>query len=321
MRTPLFWKQKNTLSTLLLPLGWVYALVTKLRIKRTRPYKAARPVICVGNLTAGGSGKTPVSLSLAGLLKDMGFHPAFITRGYGGKIKNIMVDPSRHTAELAGDEPMLLAAAAPTFINPDRARAAQTAISQAEADVLIMDDGFQNPGLFKDLSFLVFDGAYGIGNGRVIPAGPLRETCAEGLKRAQALIILGPDKSGIAALNPELPVFYAQTEPLAPKVKNRKALAFAGIGHPQKFYQSLAQAGVTIDKTVDFPDHHFYTREEILKLISEAAASDLVLYTTSKDYVKIPADLQSHFEVLEIKINWQDPARLRKFLQDRLAAL
>ncbi len=321
MRTPLFWKQKNTLSTLLLPFSFIYALVTKLRIKRMQPYKASRPVICVGNLTAGGNGKTPVSLSLAGLLQDMGLRPAFITRGYGGKIKNIMADPTRYSAEQTGDEPLLLAAAAPTIINPDRAAAAQMAISQAGADVLVMDDGFQNPGLFKDLSFLVFDGAYGIGNGRVIPAGPLRETCEEGLKRAQALIIMGPDKSGIASLNPELPVFYAQIEPLAPKVNNCKALAFAGIGHPQKFYQSLRESGITVCKTVDFPDHHFYTREETLKLISDAAASDLVLYTTSKDYVKIPADLRPHFKVLEIKINWQDPAGLKKFLQDKLAAL
>ena len=313
MKTPNFWKQNNWLSNILLPLSTIYATATKLRIKLHSPYKAKCPVICIGNLTAGGTGKTPVSLSVVEMLQNMGKKPFFISRGYGGRIHNVMVNKQVHTPQQVGDEPLLLAEQAPTVVNPDRATAAQMAIAHG-ADCLVMDDGFQNPGLYKNISFLVFDGNYGIGNGRVIPAGPLRETLDSGLKRAQAVIILGDDKTNIAS-KINLPIFYGKITEQQPENTSRPVLAFAGIGHPEKFYNSLAKCGLNVVKTHNFPDHYFYTRAELNKLIEYAKKHDLDIYTTSKDFVKIPLSLQKEFKVLQIKVRWQNPDKLKDFLQ------
>lgn len=313
MKTPNFWKQNNWLSNILLPLSTIYATATKLRIKLHSPYKAKCPVICIGNLTAGGTGKTPVSLSVAEMLQNMGKKPFFISRGYGGRIHNVMVNKQVHTPKQVGDEPLLLAEQAPTVVNPDRATAAQMAIAHG-ADCLVMDDGFQNPGLYKNISFLVFDGNYGIGNGRVIPAGPLREPLDNGLIRAQAAIILGEDKTNIAS-KINLPIFYGKITEQQPENTSRPVLAFAGIGHPEKFYNSLAKCGLNVVKTHNFPDHYFYTRAELNKLIEYAKKHDLDIYTTSKDFVKIPLSLQKEFKVLQIKVRWQNPDKLKDFLQ------
>lgn len=312
MKTPKFWAEKSFVSTVLTPLGWLYGAATFLRFKVVKPFRASCPVICVGNLTAGGTGKTPVSLALAQILKSEGKNPFFLTRGYGGKIKNILVDPALHSAEQVGDEPLLLAEAAPVAVNPDRAAGARLACA-AGADCLIMDDGFQNPGLYKNLSFLVFDGKYAAGNEKIIPAGPLRESFNGGLARAQALIVIGEDRYKLAQ-RVNLPVFYADIEEVKPEKCDKGVLAFAGIGHPAKFYDSLQKCGVNVVRTVDFPDHHFYTRSELMHLIEMASEKNLDLFTTSKDYVKIPTDLRHNFRVLPIRIVWQNEEELRKFI-------
>lgn len=312
MKTPEFWKEKNLLSESLAPLGCLYAGATFLRFKLSMPYKASKPVICVGNLTAGGTGKTPVSLSIAKMLKDAGKNPFFLSRGYGGTIHNVIVNKMVHTPAQVGDEPLLLSECAPVAVNPDRAAGAKLAIAHG-ADCLVMDDGFQNPGLHKDLSFLVFDGAYGIGNGYALPAGPLRENFEQGIKRAQAVIILGEDKTGIAA-KVKLPVFYGKITEEKPLRENRDILAFAGIGHPEKFYASLEKCGFNLAETHNFPDHHPYTVKELQKLIDLAAKKKLDLYTTSKDYVKIPFSLQKHFHVLNISVSWEEHNALQDFI-------
>jgi tetraacyldisaccharide 4'-kinase len=312
MKTPQFWYRKNITARLLLPLGLVYSLITALRLKWAKPYQAPVPVICVGNLTAGGSGKTPVSLALAKMLVSGGKKPYFLTRGYGGKVKDVCVDVKIHTAAEVGDEPLLLACQAPVVVNPDRGKGARTAL-QNGADCLIMDDGFQNPTLEKNLSFLVFDGSVGVGNGYPIPAGPLRETFRSGLRRAQAVIILGEDKFSLASQT-DLPVFYASVRPVRPQQKAGKILAFAGIGRPQKFYDSLAECGLDVVWTQDFPDHHAYTRAELEDLLTRAKRDHLTLMTTSKDLVKIPLDLRAFFNVLEIEVVWKDENALRAFL-------
>lgn len=314
MKTPKFWTDKGLISTILTPLGWLYGAATTIRFKSCKPFQVPCPVICVGNLTAGGTGKTPVSLAVAKLLKNKGKNPFFITRGYGGKIKNVIVDTGRHTAKQVGDEPLLLAAEAPVAVNPDRGAAARLACA-AGADCLIMDDGFQNPNLHKDLSFLVFDGKYGAGNGRIIPAGPLRESFKAGLSRAQALIIIGEDRHKLAQKS-QLPVFYADIEEIKPQETGKKVLAFAGIGHPSKFYNSLQKCGMKIAQTADFPDHHFYTRAELQSLLDTAFKEDLEIYTTSKDYVKIPADMRTYFQVLPIRIVWRNQKELESFINN-----
>lgn len=312
MKTPDFWSKSGVLSAVLQPLGKLYATATAMRLKNHTPYKAKCPVICIGNLTAGGTGKTPVSLAIAEILHQAGKNPYFISRGYGGKLKNIVVDGLIHTPQQVGDEPLLLSKAAPTVINPDRGEAAKTAMAHG-ADCLVMDDGFQNPTLHKDISFLVFDGNYGIGNGRVIPAGPLREPFNTGIKRAQAIIVLGDDKQHIASKT-NLPVFYGKIEEEQPQINNHDIMAFAGIGHPEKFYASLKKCGFNLKKTFNYPDHHFYTVAELNSLVNYARKNNLDIYTTSKDFIKIPPALQTEFKVLNIKIKWQNEPELQKFL-------
>ena len=313
MRTPTYWKNKNIISSLLLPLGWLYGLATALRLALTKPQKVKAKVICIGNITAGGTGKTPVSVAIAALLKQNGLNPWFVTRGYGGTRQDVIVNPAEHAAAEVGDEPLLLAREASVVVNKQRWLGAQKAIANGD-DCIIMYDGFQNPALHKDLSFIVIDGAVGFGNRCCIPSGPLREFLSAGLKRADAAIIIGQDKTNLSGLLKDLPVFHGSITPVEPLRDNLNVIAFAGIGRPQKFYRSLQELGFNLIKTVDFPDHHFYTEGELKQLISEAEEKQAVLYTTAKDYVKIPAALRNRFRVLEITITWREPELLTQFL-------
>jgi len=285
MKTPKFWNEKGLISLLLTPLAAVYGMATQRRIRRGRSYHSSAKVICVGNITAGGVGKTPVAIMLAKKYQAEGKKVFFITRGYKGKLKNILVDLKTHTAAETGDEARLLAGVAPTIIAPKREVGAKMA-EMMGAEVLIMDDGFQNPGLYKDESWLVFDGTVGIGNGRIIPSGPLRETLADGEKRANYILIMGEDKTGLAK-RCSLPVYFGKLEPEPLTLPNRRVLAFAGIGHPEKFYQTLRELGVEVVKTHDFPDHYAYSEADIIALSEEAERDGLALITTEKDWVKL----------------------------------
>ncbi len=319
MKTPNHWQNKGLCARLLLPAGMLYSAATSLRLKIKQPRKVSVPVICIGNLTAGGTGKTPTAAAMAELLRECGKKPAFVSRGYGGRLCGVMVDPKTHRASDVGDEPLLLAREAPVSINPDRFAAALKAIENG-ADALIMDDGFQNPGLFKDLSFLIFDGAFGIGNGLPVPAGPLRENFSAGIKRAQAAVIIGEDRHNLVEKIKDIPVFKARIVPELPALVSDKVIAFAGIGRPEKFYNSLREKGIEPVATADFPDHHFYTRQELEKLLEQARRQNAELITTAKDFVKIPPEMQPGFKVLEIKIEWEDKNKIRDFVAARLAA-
>jgi len=316
MKTPSYWASPNLLATLLLPLGKVYAAATALRMRK-KPRKADKPVICIGNLTAGGTGKTPTATAIAKLLQKKGFNPYFVSRGYGGTLQNVIVNPQQHSAKEVGDEPLLLSRQAKVSINAERYLAAQKAIADG-ADVIIMDDGFQNPTLFKDISLLVFDGSFGLGNGYPVPAGPLRENIQDGLKRADAAIILGQDRFMLCQKLQQIPTFYGRIIPQKPQDTSRRAIAFAGIGRPEKFYASLQECNIKLCQTVNFPDHHFYTASELNDIISKARELDADIYTTAKDYVKIPLDMQSRFKVLEIEIEWENPSEFETFLLTRL---
>lgn len=313
MRTPTHWKNKNILSFLLWPLGCLYGLATALRLWLKTPHKVEAKVICVGNLTAGGTGKTPVAVSLAVLLQQLGRKPYFVSRGYGGRLKGLQVVPDRHSAADVGDEPLLLARQAPVIINPDRYTGALMA-EQDGADYIIMDDGFQNPSLYKDISFVVIDGNVGLGNGFCIPAGPLREFKTAGLHRANAIILIGEDKFNLAGSFGKLPVFKGKIKPVSPSPLTYDIVAFAGIGRPGKFYQSLTDCGFKIVASKDFPDHHFYTETELEELLELGKKHKAPVYTTAKDFVKIPGRLQNKFKVLEITIEWENPAELTNFL-------
>ena len=317
MRTPKYWSKKCFVATVLRPFGEVYALVTKLRNKYQKSKHVNIPVVCVGNLTAGGSGKTPVALSIMYMMKKKYHNPMFVTRGYGGKLNNVIVDRQENTAEQVGDEPLLLSRLAPTVVNSNRYKAAVRAFEEG-ADAIVMDDGFQNPTLVKDLSFLVFDGSFGIGNELCVPAGPMREKFDNGLKRADAVIILGEDKQNLQMMISGLPVFHGKVVPLSKPDFNRNVIAFAGIGHPQKFYDTLLAMGADLIATRDFSDHHKYTEEELQSLIDFAKDTSSDLYTTTKDYVKIPYHMRAEFKVLEIGIKWAEESKLFEFICSRL---
>jgi tetraacyldisaccharide 4'-kinase len=298
MREPRFWYPPRRgaapllPSRLLAPAGWLYGFAGHIRHRRATPERAAVPVICIGNLTAGGTGKTPVALTIAERLMGAGEKVHFLTRGYGGRERGpIRVDPARHSAADVGDEPLLLAAVAPTWVSGRRPEGAAAAI-RGGAEIIVMDDGFQNPHLAKDFSILVVDAATGIGNGRLIPAGPLRERVDDALERAHAIILNGRGHAadGIAARARArgLPVFNAITRPASPPdFGGLPLLAFAGIGRPEKFYRTLADLGAEVAGTVDFADHHMYTESDALRLLVRARESGARLITTEKDAARL----------------------------------
>ena len=321
MRAPEFWRRKGSpLGAFLTPLGWGYGLATRLRLTLANPFKAAVPVLCVGNLVAGGAGKTPVTLSLGKRLMDQGRKVHFLSRGYGGSQTGpLRVDPDSHRAVDVGDEALLLAAAAPTWISRDRALGVRAAAEGT--DLIIMDDGFQNPSVVKDLSLLVVDGGFGFGNGRMIPAGPLREPVAPALGRAGALVVIGEDEAGIAnrpdVLTAGLPVLKAGVEP-GPEAKGLKGnpvIAFAGIGSPEKFFDTLRRIGCNVVDVHAFRDHGPYSAGDIRGLKTEAGKRKAALVTTEKDFQRLPENERDSIRVLTITLQWADEASLDAVLR------
>jgi tetraacyldisaccharide 4'-kinase len=318
-QAPEFWAKPGLVSDLLAPLGWAFGAAGAARRAMTQATRVSVPTVCVGNLTAGGAGKTPVALSLAQLFQARGKHPHILSRGYGGSLKGpLQVDPARHSASEVGDEPLLLAAAAPCWIGADRLASARAAIA-AGADLLLLDDGFQNPALHYDVALVVIDGGYGIGNGHVLPAGPLREPVATALKRASAVILIGA-KATTLDLH-DLPVLAAWLAPVAAdEFKDARVFGFAGIGRPEKFFASLREAGAELVWTRDFPDHHSYSDGELVALEAAAKAKNARLVTTEKDWVRLPLSWREKTRALKVALRWDDTAALERVLAPALEA-
>jgi tetraacyldisaccharide 4'-kinase len=331
MREPAFWWREAGLAAgALAPLAMIYRAVAAARL-RSRGVRAGVPVVCIGNFTVGGAGKTPAALAVAGMLAAAGERPVFLSRGYGGTLTGVRVDPSRHSASEVGDEPLLLARAAPAIVAGDRVAGADLAVA-AGASVIVMDDGFQNPSLAKDFSLIVVDARRGVGNGRVIPAGPLRAPLAAQLARSDVLLVIG---SGAAAADVvkeararDVPVFTAHLRPDPGFVAARRegrVLAFAGIGDPEKFFATLAAAGIAIGATRSFPDHHRYTRAEAQALCDEAERAGFALVTTEKDLARINGHdelmlLAAHAHALPVTLAFEREDAFKTLLLDRLAA-
>lgn len=316
MRAPDFWHDDTLASRLLRPVSALYAWAVARRLADAEMFRPAVPVICVGNIVAGGAGKTPVCLSLIERLRARGRHPHVLTRGYGGtEAGPRAVDPVRHDAARVGDEALLLAEHAPTWVARWRPDGAVAAVEMG-CDILVMDDGFQNASIAKDLSLVVVDGGYGFGNGRVIPAGPCREAIAHGLARADAIVLMGEDRCGADRWFGDLPVLRAHLRPgpEAEAFRDRKVIAFAGIGRPQKFFETLEACGADILDAHAFPDHHPYTRDEIAQLAKEAEQAGALLATTAKDAVRVPADLKAAVSVLTVRLEWDTPEALDSIL-------
>lgn len=299
-------------------------------MKQAPRYTAAVPVICIGNFTVGGSGKTPFALALAKLLRQAGYKPAFLLRGYGGAAKGpVAVDPALHRAEDVGDEALLLVRSAPTFVSADRVKGAQL-IERSGADVILMDDGFQNPSLYKDVSLVVVDAATGFGNNQCLPAGPLRAPVATQIGHADLMILVGEGAGEKKALRSAarrgLEVIRARITAQYPdSVDGEKVVAFAGIGRPQKVFDTLQTVGAELVETLEFPDHHAYTEEDAEYILSLVEGKDLLPVTTSKDFVRIKgsaqpqlARLASKTAVLDVEMKLGDPDRLMAVLTKRL---
>ena len=305
---PKFWQDKegsrHLLARALKPVASLYRTVGERRLRTAIPYRATGPVICIGNVSMGGVGKTPFALMTARLLKQHGHRPAFLTRGYGGKLKG--PDFIRDGQDVAdtGDEALLLVREGMTCISADREEGARKVFGETDATVLIMDDGFQNPSLVKDFSVLLIDAETGFGNGAVFPSGPLRETPEAARERAHMIVFVVPGPEDDV---PEALVRFAGPVPsakawLAPEQAGapEKVLAFCGIGRPAKFYRSLEEAGYEVVETKAFPDHHAYRPGDLAALEKAAVAKGLALITTEKDHVRLPAGFQDRVLTLPV---------------------
>lgn len=312
MRAPEFWSRRPDApgweSLALTPLSWLYALGGAARWALATPTRIDTPVLCVGNLVAGGAGKTPSVLALCDRLAALGVEPHVIARGYGGRVRGPhRVDPSSDTAADVGDEPLLMARRRPVWVGADRPASAARAVS-AGADVVVMDDGFQNPSLAKHLSIVVIDAKYGHGNERVIPAGPLREPLSVGFGRADAAIMIG-EPSGDDPwpwTPPGMSVVHARLAPSerAARLSDRRVLAFAGIGRPEKFFETLRRMGARIVETEAFPDHHPYNTAILSRLAARAQAAGAELVTTEKDATRLPASFQDRVLVVPVALGF-----------------
>ncbi len=310
MRAPEFWQRGGVVPALLAPVAWGFDLAGQARRLAVRPRRAPVPVVCIGNLVAGGAGKTPVALAVGARLRELGRGVHFLTRGYGGRAHGpLRVDPARHGAGDVGDEALLLATAAPTWVARDRPAGAFAA-AHAGAEVVVMDDGFQNPALAKDLSLVVVDGAYGLGNARVIPAGPLREEATRGLARAEAVVLVGDDVAGLVPRLADSGVTLLRAAldptPESMRLAGKAVLAFAGIGRPEKMFATLSAMGCRMVGRIAFPDHHRYTPDQIMTTVEEAAAKQALPVTTEKDLARLPAEARSMVEVLGVGLVWRD---------------
>lgn len=318
LATPGFWSQDGLIAKALSPLSAIGAALTARRVARPGWF-APVPVICCGNVTVGGAGKTTLVLDLAHRLAGAGVHN--LLRGYGGSSLGVHRVAPDDPALLVGDEALLLAAAAPTWTGADRAASARAAID-AGARVLLMDDGLQNPTLVKTASILVIDGRTGFGNGRVLPAGPLREPVSVAVGRCRAGVLIGRDATGaIARLPPDLTIIRAdlvQDSSVAGLI-GQPVIAFAGIALPEKFFTPLRQAGVVLKGTRPFPDHHVYTDMELDSLFREARQQKAILVTTPKDAVRLPPLVRAEVTVVGVGLKWECERQIDQFLEKMIA--
>ena len=330
MREPPFWWRPDggLAAAMLAPLAAAYGAVAAGRLAQ-RGARAGVPVVCVGNPTVGGAGRTSAALAIARLLRSDGDTPVFLSRGYGGKLAGpVQVDPSRHRASDVGDEPLLLARAETTIVARDRVAGAQAARA-ASAGVIVMDDGFQNPSLQKDVSILIVDAKRGIGNGRIIPAGPLRAPLDAQLDRAQALVVVcrrcrRHRKRSTQARTARCSAQGLRRTPVSKSLGGGRVLAFAGIGDPEKFFATLREAGVAVAVTRSFADHHRYSFAEAQALCDEANLGHLNLVTTEKDLVRMQRDdevaqLAAHARALPVTLTFNDEAGFHRLLSEQIA--
>lgn len=333
-KSPEFWWRKPfpLAAAPLVPFSWIYGVVSGRRMFRKPKAKSRLPVVCIGNFVVGGTGKTPFAIALAELLRSEGFSPGFLLRGYGGRAKGpLLVDTARQDAQEVGDEALLLAEHGPAVICADRPKGAVLAEAQP-IDVLLMDDGFQNPALAKDLNLVLVDCATGFGNGFCLPAGPLRAPADRQIIRADCLVLVGEGEEADEAVHlagrKGLPILHAHLRPQKNEaLASADLFAFAGIGRPQKFFKSLKDMGYSVRKTREFADHHTYSEADARALLTEAENEGLQLVTTRKDMVRFASSdsemfrwLSAKTEVLDVVMEIDDAGRLLALIREKLRA-
>ena len=317
LHTPNFWYQRSPGGDLaafaLTPLSWLWRGAGFSLRHRAYPISLPIPIICIGNLTVGGTGKTPLAQAAAAAARRYNLRPVILTRGYGGKIKTPHLVSGEENVSEVGDEALLLCRHNQVVVARRRDDGARMIAQRNLGDLIIMDDGFQNPSLRPDRSILVFNGAVGVGNGKVIPSGPLRETLARGTRRATIALIVGDDQTSVSAMiksaNPSIMIFSARREfddSSKKLVKNKAVIAFAGIGYPEKFSADITAAGGRLIESFTFPDHHMYSESEIEMLKARAAANDALLVTTAKDDIRLAHLPHGDIRVLTESFTFED---------------
>jgi tetraacyldisaccharide 4'-kinase len=299
-----FWQKKTIANYLLYPLAGFWALGGIIRKLKSKPYKSNLFVICIGNINLGGAGKTPTAIKLGELLKQAGFSVVYLSKGYGGYAKKPTWVSGQSYKEV-GDEPLLLAEVLPTLVCKDLVLGLKTLEKQNDIQIVITDDGLQNPNFIKDYKVLVVNGGYGFGNGLGFPVGPLRQSIAKGINNVDSILVLDEDKANISVLAKKYhkPIFFGHYEPqeIDEKVKNSPIFAFCGIAMPQKFLNTLKKCNLKVVKTAFFKDHHSYSNVEISSIIKQAKDNNMVVLTTKKDYVKLDKAYKNDIYCLNIK--------------------
>ena len=334
---PEFWwrSRPSGAANALRPVAWVWGRAAAWRMAMPPTYRAPVAVVCVGNFVVGGAGKTPTAIALARMARSRGLRPGLLASGYGGGVTKtpILVDPSVHTAVEVGDEALLLAAVAPTVVSRDRAAGARRLVEE-NVDIIIMDDGFQNPALVLDLSLVAVDAAAGIGNGLTMPAGPVRAPLKAQIRRANALLVIGDGEAADplvrAAARSGTAILHARLKPVRVKDwRKDPILAYAGIGHPEKFFATLRETHAPVARTLSFPDHYSYGEVDAAKLLQIADAEKLRLVTTEKDMVRLAgktgalAKLRERSEPFHVIIEFENPVAIGEMIDEavRKAAL
>ncbi len=328
---PFWWTKADWRAYGLWPFSWVYGRISGSRMDHARRASIPVPVICVGNFTVGGAGKTPTAIALARAARQKGLKPGFLSRGYGGSLDvTTVVDPSHHRARDVGDEPLLLAREGLTVICRKRVEGARRLVAEG-ADLIIMDDGFQSARLTFDFSLLVIDSRRGIGNGFLIPSGPVRAPLRQQIRHASALLKIGNDDRADDLIRRSAragkQIYEATVEPLDDGgLKDVPVLAWAGIADPEKFYRTVRDMGAVLAETRSFPDHHHFSDDEIADLVDHAAANGYQLVTTAKDIVRLEAghgraaELMKNSRVVEVEIRFDDPASPAKIIDAAVKA-
>lgn len=327
---PFWWKKPDWRAYVLAPFSALYGLVAARRMTNARRQEIDVPVLCIGNFTVGGTGKTPVAIAFAKQAKRMNLHPGFVSRGHGGSfVKPHLVDRHHDSAKHVGDEPLLLADHGLVAVTPNRVAGA-TLLLENGCDFLIMDDGFQSARIHMDYALIVVDGRYGLGNGHVIPGGPMRAPLVDQLRFTTAILKMGDESGGDAvvrlASRAGKPVFAGAVRPRnSERLAGKRFLAFAGIGHPDKFYDTVAKAGGEVVLTRSFADHHFFAPDEIQELAATAEASDLRLITTAKDAARLrngaaPKEFIRQLKVLEIETVFETADTAERIIEETLEA-